>query len=101
MHQAWLLEIRQQLHQKPWKGVGPSDRVSLDIQLKAPRDYWYLKERPEEPRKVDLSNKLKMVEDCVCQALDFDDKSIFQIRMNKVLGNSKTTTIAIEVYEGL
>lgn len=34
-------------------------------------------------RKVDLSNRVKFIEDCVCDALGIDDSHIFRVVLNK------------------
>lgn len=48
-------------------------------------------------RKVDLTNRVKFIEDCVCGALGIDDSHIFRVVMNK--HDSETELTEIEIRE--
>ena len=50
-------------------------------------------------RKVDLSNRIKFIEDCVCEALGIDDSHVFRIVLTK--RHSDTELTCIEVCEQL
>lgn len=46
-------------------------------------------------RKLDLSNRVKFIEDCVCDALGIDDSHIFRIILNKRDAEDESTHIEI------
>ena len=48
-------------------------------------------------RKVDLTNRVKFLEDCVCTALGIDDSHIFRVVLTK--HDSETEMTVIEIRE--
>lgn len=46
-------------------------------------------------RKVDLTNRVKFLEDCVCSALGIDDSRIFRVTLAKLHGSDEQTTIEL------
>ena len=46
-------------------------------------------------RKVDVSNRVKFIEDCVCSALGIDDSHIFRVVLNKRDAADELTLIEI------
>ncbi|MCA8936527.1 MAG: RusA family crossover junction endodeoxyribonuclease [Planctomycetes bacterium] len=50
-------------------------------------------------RKVDLTNRVKFIEDCVCGALGIDDSHIFRVVMNKHDSDTELTVIEIRERE--
>ena len=46
-------------------------------------------------RRVDLSNRVKFIEDCVCSALGIDDSHIFRVVLNKRDSSDELTLIEI------
>jgi Holliday junction resolvase RusA-like endonuclease len=46
-------------------------------------------------RKVDLSNRVKFIEDCVCEALGIDDSHVFRIVLTKQDSENELTSIEV------
>ncbi len=46
-------------------------------------------------RRVDLTNRVKFLEDCVCDALGIDDSSIFRVVLNKHDSTTEETVVLI------
>lgn len=51
--------------------------------------------RKGEVRKLDLSNRVKFIEDCVCTALGIDDSHIFRVVLTKHDSDAELTEIVI------
>ncbi|MCC6572914.1 MAG: RusA family crossover junction endodeoxyribonuclease [Planctomycetes bacterium] len=49
-------------------------------------------------RQVDLTNRIKFLEDCVCAALGIDDRQIFRVILNKTHATSEQTRVVIDHY---
>lgn len=54
--------------------------------------------RDGEVRRVDLSNRVKFIEDCVCLALGIDDSRIFRVVLEKHDAESDRTVIELHPY---
>jgi Holliday junction resolvase RusA-like endonuclease len=52
-------------------------------------------------RKVDLSNRIKFIEDCVCEALGIDDSHVFRIVLTKHHSESELTSIEVREQQPL
>jgi Holliday junction resolvase RusA-like endonuclease len=52
-------------------------------------------------RKVDLSNRIKFIEDCVCEALGIDDSHVFRIVLTKHHSESEMTCLEVRERETL
>jgi Holliday junction resolvase RusA-like endonuclease len=50
-------------------------------------------------RKVDVSNRIKFIEDCVCEALGIDDSQIFRVVLTKHHSDNELTCIEIRRRE--
>ena len=50
-------------------------------------------------RKVDLTNRVKFIEDCVCGALGIDDSHIFRVVLTKHDSESELTVVEIRERE--
>lgn len=50
-------------------------------------------------RKVDVSNRIKFIEDCVCEALGIDDSHIFRVVLTKHQSDNELTCIEIRRSE--
>ena len=48
-------------------------------------------------RRVDLTNRIKFLEDCVCSALGIDDRQIFRVIMNKHHSDVQRTVITLDL----
>ncbi|MBX3473538.1 MAG: RusA family crossover junction endodeoxyribonuclease [Planctomycetes bacterium] len=46
-------------------------------------------------RKVDLTNRVKFLEDCLCSALGIDDSHIFRVVLNKLHAEEEQTCIEL------
>lgn len=46
-------------------------------------------------RKVDLTNRVKFLEDCLCSALGIDDSHIFKVVLNKLHSDEEKTAIEL------
>ncbi|MCA8912542.1 MAG: RusA family crossover junction endodeoxyribonuclease [Planctomycetes bacterium] len=51
--------------------------------------------RKGKVRKVDLTNRVKFIEDCVCTALGIDDSHIFRVVLNKHDSEDEVTEIKL------
>lgn len=51
--------------------------------------------RKQDVRRVDLTNRIKFLEDCVCEALGIDDSAIFRVVMNKHDSDTEETAVRI------
>ena len=63
---------------------------------------WKVKKWPNATlkyRKFDLSNRIKCLEDAICESLGIDDSQIFKIMMEKVDGTEKKVEVIIRVIE--
>lgn len=49
-------------------------------------------------RQVDVSNRVKFLEDCLCQALGIDDRQFFRVVLTKHHAEAEQTTICINRY---
>jgi Holliday junction resolvase RusA-like endonuclease len=49
-------------------------------------------------RQVDVSNRIKFLEDCLCQALGIDDRQFFKVVLTKHHAEAEQTTICINRY---
>ena len=49
-------------------------------------------------RQVDVSNRIKFLEDCLCQALGIDDRQFFKVVLTKHHAKAEQTTICINRY---
>jgi Holliday junction resolvase RusA-like endonuclease len=52
-------------------------------------------------RKVDLSNRVKFIEDCVCEALGIDDSHVFRIVLTKHHSDTEMTSLEVREREPL
>lgn len=50
-------------------------------------------------RRIDLTNRVKFIEDCVCGALGIDDSHIFRVVLTKHDNDEELTSIEIREYE--
>ncbi len=67
--------------------------LQVDVFLKA-----YTKKG--KVRKVDLTNRVKFLEDCVCEALGVDDSHIFRVILNKHDSETEQTIVTLRRWEG-
>ena len=49
-------------------------------------------------RQVDLTNRIKFLEDCVCAALGIDDRQVFRMVLNKLHSEVEQTEVTIDYY---
>lgn len=49
-------------------------------------------------RRIDLTNRVKFIEDCVCEALGIDDSHIFRVVMNKHDADEELTVVEIREH---
>jgi Holliday junction resolvase RusA-like endonuclease len=52
-----------------------------------------------EVRKVDVSNRVKFIEDCVCEALGIDDSLVFRVVLTKHHSETELTCVEVREYE--
>jgi hypothetical protein len=52
-------------------------------------------------RKVDVSNRIKFIEDCVCEALGIDDSHIFRVVLTKHHSDTELTSIEIRQRDAI
>lgn len=50
-------------------------------------------------RKVDLTNRVKFLEDCVARCLGIDDRQFFRVVLNKLHADHERTTVTVMAYE--
>jgi Holliday junction resolvase RusA-like endonuclease len=48
-------------------------------------------------RRVDLTNRIKFLEDCVREALGIDDRQIFRVIMNKHHSDVQRTVVTLDL----
>lgn len=51
--------------------------------------------RKGKVRRVDLTNRVKFLEDCICEAIGIDDSHIFRTVLNKHDSTDESTTVEI------
>jgi len=56
--------------------------------------------RAGDLRQVDVSNRVKFLEDCLCHALGIDDRQFFRVVLTKYHSHSEQTTVTIKRYAG-
>ncbi len=56
-------------------------RYRLEFEFKFPAAKLFTKD--ERYKKLDLSNRIKVAEDAVCEVLGFDDKAVFEVLATK------------------
>jgi len=52
-------------------------------------------------RKLDLTNRIKFIEDCVCDALGIDDSHVFRVVLTKHDSDTELTTIEVRPLDRL
>lgn len=70
--------------------LAPSALYELQVNV-----YMNAYTRSGELRQVDVSNRIKFLEDCLCHALGIDDRQFFRVTLTKIHSDTEQTEIAI------
>lgn len=72
--------------------------VTLELEVYAPKSTWYTK--AGKPKKIDVTNRVKALEDCLFKMLDIDDCHVFKCTQEKCISDKgKYVDITIKEYE--
>ena len=50
-------------------------------------------------RKIDLTNRVKFLEDCVARCMGIDDRQFFRVVLNKLHASHERTVVRIMAYD--
>jgi Holliday junction resolvase RusA-like endonuclease len=93
--------LTAQMLQQRW-GSLPSDvplRMSYVFYMTGLLTKGWPKQAKNRYKRVDLSNRIKLVEDAVMRALGCDDSQVFELHLQKVPSEEEAIVILVEVME--
>jgi len=71
--------------------------VELNLKVFAPKSTWYTK--AGKPKKIDVTNRVKALEDCLFKMLDIDDCHVFKCTQEKCISDKKYVDIELREYK--
>jgi len=73
-------------------------KFSLSLIFKLPESTLYTK--AGAPKRWDVSNRIKVLEDCLCESMGTDDKWVWSIEAVKELAPQASVDIIMEPWDG-
>jgi Holliday junction resolvase RusA-like endonuclease len=70
--------------------LDPAARYELSIDI-----YLRTHTRAGKVRRIDLTNRVKFLEDCVCDAVGIDDSHVFRVKLQKHDAEEESTVISL------
>jgi hypothetical protein len=76
-----------------WK---KADHFKVDYYFTFKRERLYTKDN--RPKKLDVANRIKAVQDCFFHSLGMDDKHVFATSIEKIIGEQECVTIVMHPH---
>ena len=70
-------------------------KIRLDIEITLPEERIFT--RTGAPKRFDVSNRIKFIEDAICEGVGTDDKYVWHLNATKSQG--LTTNVAVTMYK--
>jgi len=80
-------------HVKPKRGLVSKDMI-YDLEIDVYWPQWVTQKKTL--RRADVSNRCKVLEDAICDALDIDDSQMWSVKIEKKIGEKRTIVRLIE-----
>lgn len=87
-----LVKVRDELELR--RGYS---KVCLEFVFRFPEKRLYTKQG-EVPKKLDVSNRIKAAEDFITEFLGFDDRHVFKVTAEKIIGAVENFDVKIYIY---
>lgn len=69
--------------------------LSFERKFMLPRNKVYTKDG--RPKKFDITNRIKALDDCICDAIGIDDRHIFQSYSEKLVGEVIEPIVSVKI----
>lgn len=73
-------------------------KLCMHFYFRFPQKKLWLKS-DKKPRKLDASNRIKPAEDKVCDMLGFDDRYVYRVIAEKIIGETEEFGVFIYAYD--